>query len=411
MANFVHLCESKYDDTGDSYPKHILCNGAPLSLNLGSGINSSFEFTIPANGSKIFRSTIASSQIVTGWAVATATLPLQATVLFTNFVNGKAQFQASAPATLPTRQYWSPANNVLGVALANVYSGSAISVDITARDSNGNNVGTASVSVGPLSHTSFNLFQLLPGISSSFSGSIAMTSKVPTQNFIAWTLNSDSGALSSLPSGNTRWPISHVDRIWLIYWKVFNVARQLAMSQFGVDLTAQPATHLIISPDQVINALAFPNGTVQINLALSELISDSESELAFAVAHELGHIIQFKTGQDKTGKYVFNSNPEFDADEYGMFLSLGAGYDPYAAAGALAKLSMALNEAGLVSQLFDNYNGDLHGSFNNRIAAVYSTIKELCSLPQVSQSCALYKSIVHPHLPPTTPLSSKLPAE
>lgn len=377
--------------------------GGPLLIDLGDGSKSSRTFTIPASGSRAFRSTASGSSTAIGWAVAASTLPVQATVLFTLSVNGTPTVQASAPATLPTLEYWSPANRNLGVALANVYDNVAVTVIVTALEPTGKTAGTASVTLPPLGHTSFNLFQRIPGLSDSFSGSIRIDPQRISDEFVAWTLNADPGVIASLPSGNVRWPISHYERIWLVYLKTLDAAHQLA-SAIGTDLLS-PVPTLNISGEQVINAFANPNGTVQINLALSELISDSPSELAFAVAHELGHVVQFRTN-----RLLFNSNREFDADTYGMFFSLLAGYDPYAAAGTLAKLSMASNESGLLSQVFYNFSGDLHGSFNNRLAAVYSTITTLCQIPQAVSFCAQYKQIVHPHFPPAVPLSEPKPS-
>ena len=133
---------------------------------------------------------------------------------------------------------------------------------------------------------------------------------------------------------------------------------------------------------------------------LAELISDSESELAFVVGHELGHIIQNKIQQ----LAFVPTNVEEEADEYGVFLSLLSGYDPYAGAGALAKLAMASGMAGLVSQVFDNLSTDPHGSFNNRLALMFTYMQAVCALRQAQSGCALYKSIVHPHLPANAPL-------
>jgi hypothetical protein len=228
---------------------------------------------------------------------------------------------------------------------------------------------------------------------------VRLSGKAAPDYFLAWTLNGDSGVISSLPSGRLAWPISHGERILLVYAKVFDAA-QRALSGLGVDLTAAPATTLQISSDPVINAFASPNGTVQINLALSELISDSPSELAFAIAHELGHMVQYRTK-----RFAFSPNAEFDADTYGMLFSLFAGFDPYAAAGTLAKFDMARGQAGLLAQVFDNFSGDLHGSFNERIAAVFGTIQILCAIPSYAPTCALYKSAVHPHIPNPAPLS------
>jgi hypothetical protein len=76
-------------------------DGSPLPLDLGSGLKSNFTFNILPLGSRLFRSTGASSQIVVGWAEASATIPLQATVLFTSVANSTPQFQVSAESALP----------------------------------------------------------------------------------------------------------------------------------------------------------------------------------------------------------------------------------------------------------------------------------------------------------------------
>jgi predicted Zn-dependent protease len=106
----------------------------------------------------------------------------------------------------------------------------------------------------------------------------------------------------------------------------------------GVDISI---AHLRIDASPTINASASPDGTVQINLALSELISDSPSELAFAIGHELGHILQFKIG-----RLAFSSNKEIDADQWGMLFAMVSGY---AGAGVLAKLTMANGPASWLS--------------------------------------------------------------
>jgi predicted Zn-dependent protease len=98
------------------------------------------------------------------------------------------------------------------------------------------------------------------------------------------------------------------------------------------------------------NAISYTTGHIQIPYSVSELISDSPSEIAWIVAHELGHQIQFRI---KGGQPVFanvTSDIETDADIVGMLLSMEAGYDPYAAAGALAKLAMGTAHASPLDQ-------------------------------------------------------------
>jgi len=122
----------------------------------------------------------------------------------------------------------------------------------------------------------------------------------------------------------------------------------------------------------------------------------SESELAFVIAHEWGHLYQARTGSRN-----FNaSNAEKDADAWGMVLSLIAGYDPYAGAGALAKLYMATGSAGLTSQfILEVLDAGGHGSFNNRLESIYQTIQYVCALPEIQSVCSDLHDIFYPTMP------------
>lgn len=196
-----------------------------------------------------------------------------------------------------------------------------------------------------------------------------------------------------------------LDRIWLVYNKVFTAAHAI-LTPNGINLGERPIT-LDISQEPEINAFASSNDhndRVQINLALSELISDSPSELAFIIGHELAHIVQFRLGRS-----VFVSdNSELDADQMGLLFSLAAGFDPYAGAGALAKMEMASNRADLVSQRFlDHY--DIHRSLNTRIAAMFDLLVAVCSDAEYRSFCGMYKSLIHPHFPDVAPLRGPAP--
>lgn len=376
-------------------------DGGPLSLDVGLGLGSHSSFSIPPLGSRTLRSRIASPNIQTGWAIATSTTPLQATVLFALLQNGVAQVQISAPATVPSPIYWSPANNQLGIAIANPFSSGTVNMNLQAIDGQGQTVSEATVSLGAMQHISFNAFQKFPNLPGNFVGTVKIFGQAAPDYFLAWTLNADSGVLSSLPVGRADWPVSHYERIWKVWQRILNVATR-AFPQLS------PVPNLVVdySTGQ-INSFADPShNEVRIFMNLAELISDSESELSFVVAHEMGHIIQARIGQ----LAFIPSNKELDADQYGMLLSLIAGYDPYGAAGALAKLSMASGDASLLSQAFDNLNLiaglDLHGSFDNRLALIFQGMQALCSLPQYHNYCNTYKNALHPHLPPSAPLGN-----
>ncbi len=379
-------------------------NGNPLPLDFGGGAASSGSITIPGGGTRILRTTGTSPNVVTGWAVANATLPVVGTVLFRSIESGVPRVDIAAPPTLPAPAYRSFANADLGVAIGNPYSDTTLSIQVRALDPNGGLAGSASVSVGPLAHTSFNLRNLITTLPAGFVGTLELlTPATPTAlNFVAWTLNAQDGVLSSLPSGGVGWPISHWDRIWLAYWKVINAAQPAVLQSMGTDLF-NPIVPLDIDPSRQINAFASPQGRIIVTYALSELISDSPSELGFAIGHELGHIIQMRTGRQ-----LFDPVKEHDADAYGMLFNLFAGYDPYAGAGTLAKINMASGSAGLVSEILSEHY-DVHGSTSTRLQKMYQLLAGICSSPQYGPFCADYKSSVHPHFPGGAPLSIPSP--
>ena len=375
-------------------------NGSPLALDFGAGATSGGSITIPAGGTRILRTTGTSPNVVTGWAVANATLPVVGTVLFRSIESGVPRVDIAAPPSLPAPAFRSFANADLGVAIGNPYSDTSLSIQVRAFDPNGGPAGSASISVGPLAHTSFNLRSLITTLPAGFVGTLELfTPPTPTAlNFVAWTLNAQDGVLSSLPSGALGWPISHWDRIWLAYWKVMNAAQPLVLQSLGTDLF-NPIVPLDIDSSQVINAFASPQGRIIITQALSELISDSPSELGFAIGHELGHIIQTRIGR----RQFDLENSEHDADAYGIWFNLLAGFDPYAGAGTLAKLSMASGTAGLVSEILSEHYS-VHGSTSTRLQKMYQLLQSLCNRPEGRTACANYKYLIHPHFPPSAPL-------
>jgi hypothetical protein len=375
-------------------------DGSPLAIDFGNGAKSNFLISVPSLGTVTIRSAATAGTTSVGWAEALSTLPLQGTVQFRQIVNGVALQEVSALATPLAVSYLSPANNYTGIALANVYP-FPLSLTIGLTDGGGKPVSSTSVSVPATGHASFSISSLFPSLSKSFTGSVQIAPVTPNTYFAGWTLSVDSsGVFSSYPPGSEAWPLNQVDSIRNAYFKDLSGA-QYVSDQLGLGLTFNFQTvPLNISNDQILNAFATKaDNSINIEDALAELISDSPSELAFVVAHEIGHTIQFKTN-----KLLFDPNTENDADLWGMVISLYAGYDPYAAAGALSKLAMASNDSGLFAQQFDNINGDVHGSFNNRVARVYLGLQQLCSTPSLVTACAAYKAKYHPHFPGSTPL-------
>ena len=373
-------------------------DGQPLALDFGGGGGSVQGYTVLPSGSLTLHSAISFTTAVTGYAFGTSDLPLQATVLFRRIMNGVPQVEISAAATLPSTQYFSPATRDLGVAIVNIYNSSK-SFQITALDSNGVPAGTTVVNLAAWEHQSFNLSERIPSLAADFAGSVKIVGLAPASDqFLAWTLNVDRDLMASLPPGRLAWPISHFDRIWLVYRKLL-AAAPIGLIDLGitdVTLNTPGAVHLVISPEQTINALGQP-GFVQIDLSVSQLISDSPSELAFIVGHELGHVAQFQHG-----KTLFLSDAEQDADLFAMTLMIFAGFDPYGGAGALAKLNMVTGKAGILAAAFDNLT-DPHGSFTARLDSMFSTLSQACAQSVASGFCGAYKPVIHPNFPATAP--------
>lgn len=377
-------------------------NGSPM--NFGAGSSAYFSFTLPSMGTKVLRSTAASTTAQVGWAIAFASIPVQGTMLYRLYANGVPKTEVSAPPTLPTTRYNAPANRLSGVAINNAYSSASITVDLKFYDSSGQRVaGTQSVTVPPLGHQAVMLWQLFPTLTND-TGTVILTAHNATSpyndEFVALVLSSDDlGIWSGLPDGAAAWPIAHWERIRYVYYDVLNAALKSGV------LTSSPT--LKITYGNEINARAYSDGsTVEVTMGLSQLLSDSPSELAFAIAHELGHMCQLRYG-----KNTFNSNSELDADVWGFFLMMGAGYDPYGSAGTLGKLMLVFGSAGLLNQWFDDIFNP-HTSFANRIDNLYQTSSAACNLsPELNSICSKYKGMYHPNFPAGAPLGIKPPVD
>jgi Peptidase family M48 len=371
-------------------------DGIPLNLDFGSGALSLHTFTIPPGGRITLRSTIASAILVTGQAIATSDVPIQGTVLFRRIAYSIASIELSAPATLPTSRYLSLATRDMGIALANI-SGAIKNFQIAAVDSSGNTVATTAVQVPGFGHKSFNLWEKLPALAADFSGSVVITPQDSGDQVVAWALNVERNLDSTLPSGPLEWPISHPDRIQLVFKRLLAAAPSVP----GSNLSLTTAPSLVMSPASEVNAFANSNQTVQINLALSELVSDSPSELAFLVAHELAHIAQYRSGRTTLLLPNVIANREPDADLIAMILVLNAGFDPYGAAGAIGKLSVANGSSGLVSPYFDSDTATFVSTAH--MNSLPGVITQACGYV-TSSYCTSYKTTIHPHFPGSAPL-------
>ena len=363
--------------------------GEALSINLAGVSRTEHIIDIPANGSAKITSPRAPQSIVSGWVEAYATMPVQGIATYTRIRNGVTIANITAEASQQTIAYTNIANQNLGIALANK-NNFGINLFVLAVSENGAVVGEHSVHIPRWGHTAFNLYSIFPHLPENFLGTVFIGTDTSTTYFLAWSLIDDgSGVSSALPTGHLRRPVHQYDRIWNVYTSLVDAFDRLI---------GGPLPLLIVNDDVSMapNAFAHRVGgveVIEITYALGELLADSTDELAFVVGHEMAHIAQFRTQSN-----FWDQNPERDADILGTILAINAGYDPYAMAGALAKLSMASGIAGLITQ-WEARRDDIHGSFNDRLATVYQTLVGLCSLPSVSQTCRNYRDIYHPHVP------------
>ena len=347
--------------------------GQDLYLDLkGYGFSGSVEFEIPALGTVEFTSSAASPAVRVGWGTLLASNSVQGVATYSALENGSPRYSISVPASLPTIHYFSAATPGLGLAVGNIYS-SEVSIVIRAESNNGSSFH-GNMTLPAHGQRAKILSEVIPDLPRDFVGTVSIGAENVGYLVSALTLRGAGGVYSSLPSGETARPAPHEFVIW-------NVFSQLRSTVAFEELIPDPYS---------IELEIIEDGAIHFGLA--ELIADSESELAFIVGHELGHVYQFRTGE----QFYHPDNAELDADVWGLLLSLLSGYDPYAGAGALAKLEMANGRADLDSQYLQQITS-VHGSFNERLDYIYDTIVYICKEQQVA--CNSYREFFHPHFP------------
>ena len=354
--------------------------GQDLYLDLkGYGPSGSVEFGIPAFGTVEFTSSAASPAVRVGWATLFASNSVQGVATYSALENGSPRYSISVPASLPTIHYFSAATPDLGLAVGNIYS-SEVPIVIRAESNNGPSFH-GNMTLPAHGQRAKILSEVIPDLPRDFFGTVSISAENVGYLVSALTLRGAGGVYSSLPSGETARPAPHEFVIW-------NVFSQLRSTVAFEELIPDPySIELEIIEDGAINAYGHRGG-IAIHFGLAELIADSESELAFII----GHVYQFRTGE----QFYHPDNAELDADVWGLLLSLLSGYDPYAGAGALAKLEMANGSADLDSQYLQQITS-IHGSFNERLDFIYDTIVATCKEQQAA--CNSYRKFFHPHFP------------
>ena len=174
--------------------------GTPLAVPFASGtVTARTDVLQP--GRSIHDQTVAvlSAPLGQGWAQASCTGPVQASVLYRFFQQGVPAGEAGVNAeTSATTKFATFAETKTGVAYANPSTTQATTITITALSAAGAKLGSTNITLGPLAHGAANVGPLL-GLQ-SFTGSILITSTLP---IISLSLNFEAAPQSSsLPPGD-----------------------------------------------------------------------------------------------------------------------------------------------------------------------------------------------------------------
>jgi len=168
----------------------------PLTFN-GAAVTSTTDVIPPGGIARRQTDSLPAVPLTTGWATANCTGPVKASALFRSYKGTTATGEASVIAmnALASR-FVTYADQMTGVALANP-SGGPAKVTLTAQDTTGKMVATASITLPAGAHGSQNLGPLF-GVA-QFQGSVTITSLEP---IVSLSLNAEAApSFSSLPAG------------------------------------------------------------------------------------------------------------------------------------------------------------------------------------------------------------------
>lgn len=98
------------------------------------------------------------------------------------------------------------------------------------------------------------------------------------------------------------------------------------------ELPSDYARHLklVISPSNTVNAYAFGDGTVVITTAMLRKIDYDEGAVSAVLGHEIAHVVlnhHKSIGATAPNRYENNQFKELMADNFGLLLAKGAGYN------------------------------------------------------------------------------------
>ena len=155
--------------------------------------------------------------------------------------------------------------------------------------------------------------------------------------------------------------------------------------------------HCTIIRSDEVNAFVLPGGFIFLTDAIVNHCERNEDELAFIIAHEMGHVVKghafdrmiaehsiqviskwlraggilgaaAKQATLKFLKTQYSRDNEYEADDFGIRLALAAGYDPKGAIRIFERLK-ALGESD-IPEFFST-----HPAFDSRIAQIKKAVR------------------------------------
>jgi hypothetical protein len=174
-------------------------SGSPLLVPFSIVISTRTDTLAP--GGSIHEETVASltAPVTGGWAQASCTGPVQASLLYRLFQAGTAVGEASVSAERsPTTEFATFAQTATGIAYANPSTTQSATITVEVYNQAGTVLGSHIITLGPLEHGAANVGPLL-GLS-NFTGFVKITSDNP---IISLSLNFEAfPVFSSLPPGD-----------------------------------------------------------------------------------------------------------------------------------------------------------------------------------------------------------------
>jgi len=130
---------------------------------------------------------------------------------------------------------------------------------------------------------------------------------------------------------------------------------------------------------------------ILLNKSLVQVFFNAPGELAFVIAHEIGHVqndvgCRLKWGKQGLSGLALKREIEDEADQIGMQYLLAAGFGPYDAAGAMGRFLMAdPGRNGAVAMMINRFTSD-HPVTNDRIKHLANFAIQTCEdRPEICQ--------------------------